>query len=223
MPQRGQFGVLFTGPDAGATADLLRAALLQDAGCGVAVIDGDGCVGECNDFFVRLFPGGVAERIEGRPLTERLEPTNAAVHTLAIERVQREGVPVVVEGVFGGRLARVTYRPMSTDPFGERPVLLVAAPLDPDAPVPEGVTIFRVEDPLAGLTPREREVLHHIGMGLPSAEIAKALDRSVKTIEGHRISLGIKLGVSNRVQLARIAIRAGLAPLATQVIEAKPA
>lgn len=222
MPHRGQFGVLFTGPDAEATADLLRAALLQDAGCGVAVIDGDGCVGECNDFFVRLFPGGAAESIEGRPLAERLEPADAAVHTRALERVLGEGVPVVVEGVFGGRLARVTYRPMPAEPFGERLVLLVAAPLDPAATAPQGVAVLRAEDPLAGLTPREREVLHHIGMGLPSAEIAKALDRSVKTIEGHRISLGIKLGASNRVQLARIAIRAGLAPLATQVIEAKP-
>ena len=221
MPQQCQFGVLFSGPGAERTADLLLAALLHDAGCGVAVIDGDGCVREYNDFFVRLLPRGAS--IEGRPLAERLEHTNAAVHALAIERVRREGVPVVVEGVLGGRLARVTYRPMPAEPFGERPVLLVAAPLDPDTPVPEGVTILRAEDPLAGLTPREREGLHHIGMGLPSAEIAKALDRSVKTIEGHRVSLGIKLGVSNRVQLARIAIRAGLAPLASQAIEAKPA
>ncbi|MBB6428856.1 hypothetical protein HNQ40_000662 [Algisphaera agarilytica] len=37
--------------------------------------------------------------------------------------------------------------------------------------------------------------------------------RSQKTIETHRQSLGRKLGASNRVELARIAIQVGLAPL----------
>ncbi len=59
-------------------------------------------------------------------------------------------------------------------------------------------------------------------MGLPTAEIAKKFHRSVKTIEGHRVSLGIKLGVSSRVQLARITIRSGLVPLSAAVVETEP-
>jgi len=64
--------------------------------------------------------------------------------------------------------------------------------------------------PLKSLTRREFEVLGLIGEGLSTAAIAQRLGRSVKTVEGHRVALGSKLVVANRVELARIAIRAGL-------------
>ena len=66
---------------------------------------------------------------------------------------------------------------------------------------------------LESLTKREREVLGLIGQGLSVTEIAQRLHRAEKTVETHRSSLGRKLGVANRVELARIAIQAGLAPL----------
>jgi PAS domain S-box-containing protein len=69
------------------------------------------------------------------------------------------------------------------------------------------------DDRIATLTPREREVLGYIGQGLTLAEIADKLFRSLKTIETHRLSLGRKLGANNRVQLAKIAISAGMATL----------
>lgn len=52
-----------------------------------------------------------------------------------------------------------------------------------------------------------------IGKGYTLAEIADKLYRSQKTIQTHRLSLGRKLGVGNRVELARIAIQTGLSPL----------
>ncbi len=69
------------------------------------------------------------------------------------------------------------------------------------------------DSPLAVLTPREREILGFIGRGLTIPEIAEKLFRSQKTIESHRQSLGRKLQVGNRVELARIAIQTGLSPL----------
>lgn len=63
---------------------------------------------------------------------------------------------------------------------------------------------------LESLTPREREVLTLIAEGRSLSEIARRLYRSLKTIESHRLALGRKLGASNRVELAHIAIRAGL-------------
>jgi len=66
---------------------------------------------------------------------------------------------------------------------------------------------------LDNLTNREREVLGLIGQGFSLAEIADKLYRSQKTIQTHRLSLGRKLGVNNRVELARIAIATGLSPL----------
>jgi len=71
---------------------------------------------------------------------------------------------------------------------------------------------------IEGLTKREREVLGLIGQGLSLAEIADKLYRSQKTIQTHRLSLGRKLGASNRVELARIAIKAGLAPLESDTV-----
>lgn len=63
---------------------------------------------------------------------------------------------------------------------------------------------------LTVLTRRELEILGHIGDGLTSQEIARKLHRSAKTIEWHRAQIGGKLGVKSRVELARIAIAAGL-------------
>jgi DNA-binding NarL/FixJ family response regulator len=71
---------------------------------------------------------------------------------------------------------------------------------------------FADEGPIASLSVRERTVLSLIGTGMSTAQIAKALGRSVKTIENQRHSLGRKLNVSNRVELARIAMESGLAP-----------
>jgi PAS domain S-box-containing protein len=72
------------------------------------------------------------------------------------------------------------------------------------------------------LTAREREVLALIAEGLTVPEIARRLHRSRKTIETHRLSLGRKLGVDNRVKLARLAIQAGVAPLDVRGDETPP-
>ncbi len=80
-----------------------------------------------------------------------------------------------------------------------------------------------VTHPPAGLeelTQRELDVLELVAKGLTLLEIAERLNRSIKTIESHRASLGKKLNASNRVELARIAIAAGLAPLEGAIAEA---
>ena len=66
---------------------------------------------------------------------------------------------------------------------------------------------------LERLTPRELEVLDLIARGMSTADIANRLQRSQKTIKTHRLALGRKLGISNRVELARIAIETGLTHL----------
>jgi DNA-binding NarL/FixJ family response regulator len=61
------------------------------------------------------------------------------------------------------------------------------------------------------LTPREREVLIEVGQGLSNAEIGHRLFLSEATVKGHVGHLFDKLGTTNRVQIALIAYRAGLA------------
>jgi DNA-binding CsgD family transcriptional regulator len=66
--------------------------------------------------------------------------------------------------------------------------------------------------PLSSLTDRELEVAAWIGMGLSVRQISENLKRSIKTIENHRIALGRKLCVSDRLDIALIAFHAGLRP-----------
>ena len=60
------------------------------------------------------------------------------------------------------------------------------------------------------LTPREDEVLKLIAEGRSTREIAKVLTISVKTVERHRSNILARLGMNDRTQLTRYAIRAGL-------------
>ena len=67
-----------------------------------------------------------------------------------------------------------------------------------------------VEPAHGHLTRRELEVLKQVAEGRTSREIADALVISVKTVERHRSNIMDKLGIRDRVQLARYAIRRGL-------------
>jgi DNA-binding NarL/FixJ family response regulator len=60
------------------------------------------------------------------------------------------------------------------------------------------------------LTPRELEVLKLIAEGHTSKEIAGMLVISIKTVERHRANMLEKLGMRDRVELTRYAIRRGL-------------
>jgi DNA-binding NarL/FixJ family response regulator len=60
------------------------------------------------------------------------------------------------------------------------------------------------------LTRREVEILKLVAEGHSSREIADQLTISVKTVDRHRSNLMSKLNVSDRVHLARHAIRRGL-------------
>ena len=63
------------------------------------------------------------------------------------------------------------------------------------------------EDPLS---PRESEVVKLIAEGQTSREIAETLVLSEKTVERHRENILDKLGLRDRVELTRYAIRRGL-------------
>ena len=63
------------------------------------------------------------------------------------------------------------------------------------------------EDPL---TPRESEIVKLIGEGNTSREIAATLVISEKTVERHRANILEKLGMRDRVDITRYAIRRGL-------------
>jgi DNA-binding NarL/FixJ family response regulator len=65
----------------------------------------------------------------------------------------------------------------------------------------------RLDEPL---TPRERQVLDLIALGLPNKAIAERLAISDQTVKFHVASIIAKLGASNRTDAVRRALRSGL-------------
>lgn len=66
------------------------------------------------------------------------------------------------------------------------------------------------DGPAVPLTPREEEVVKLIAEAHTNAQIAETLHVSEKTVESHRGNLLRKLGMRDRVELVRYAIRRGL-------------
>jgi DNA-binding NarL/FixJ family response regulator len=60
------------------------------------------------------------------------------------------------------------------------------------------------------LTPREEEIVKLIAEGHSAKEIAETLVISIKTVDRHRANILQKLGMRDRLDLTRYAIRAGL-------------
>lgn len=71
------------------------------------------------------------------------------------------------------------------------------------------------DDPLAQLTPRQREILQLIAEGQSTKEIADTLKISVKTVEMHRAQLMERLQIHDVAGLVRYAIRIGLVDAGT--------
>jgi DNA-binding NarL/FixJ family response regulator len=67
-----------------------------------------------------------------------------------------------------------------------------------------------IDIPVRAVTDREEEVLKLVAEGHSTKEIAELLFISVKTVERHRSNILAKLGLRDRLELTRYAIRAGL-------------
>ncbi|MCK4698342.1 MAG: response regulator transcription factor, partial [Dehalococcoidia bacterium] len=66
------------------------------------------------------------------------------------------------------------------------------------------------EDPYERLTDRERDILKLVVEGYKTQQIAEMLTITPKTVEGHRTSLMNKLGIHNRLELVKYALRRGI-------------
>ena len=84
--------------------------------------------------------------------------------------------------------------------------IVVESAIHPHAPGAES-------DPLASLSPREKQILQLIAEKHTSGEIAKMLFISEKTVEKHRARLMEKLSVRNLAGLVRLAVKYHLVDL----------
>jgi DNA-binding NarL/FixJ family response regulator len=82
--------------------------------------------------------------------------------------------------------------------------------LSEEEPSTATLSSSRPEHP-AGLTSREIEILGLVAAGMTSAQIAKELFLSPRTVEAHLASIYHKLGVTSRAAATRFALEHGLA------------
>lgn len=67
-----------------------------------------------------------------------------------------------------------------------------------------------VLDPIAVLSPREKQVLRLIAGGMASKDVADLLDLGLQTVRTYRKTLMKKIGVTNVAGLTQVAFTAGL-------------
>lgn len=96
-------------------------------------------------------------------------------------------------------------------PFTDAALLeAVTAALSAELPDTRAQAISRAREKLAGLSPRERDVLIGVVSGKLNKAIAHELDISPRTVEIYRANLMSKTGAHNIPGLMRIALAAGL-------------
>ena len=66
------------------------------------------------------------------------------------------------------------------------------------------------QDPYDELTEREREIFKLLAEGYSTQKIADMLVITRKTVEGHKTNLMAKLGIHNRIDLVKYALRKGI-------------
>jgi len=71
----------------------------------------------------------------------------------------------------------------------------------------------RMSDPIAALTPRQREVLQLLAEGRSAKDIAARLAISTRTVEFHKYQMMETLGLHSNAELIHLAIKHGLVEL----------
>ena len=125
-------------------------------------------------------------------------------------------LPVIVVTGHGDVPTAVRAMKAGAHDFLEKPIdeemLLVAV----QAAFRDGAQMARADEAaqaaqrLAGLSPRERQVLERIVAGKPNKVIAYDLDISIRTVEVHRARLLTRLGTHSMAAAIRIAVLAAL-------------
>jgi DNA-binding NarL/FixJ family response regulator len=70
-----------------------------------------------------------------------------------------------------------------------------------------------IREPYEQLTDRERDVLKLVAEGHTTKEVADILVVSPRTVEGHKTNFMAKLGIHNRTELVKYALRKGIITL----------
>jgi len=179
-----------------------REAFAASFSVAVMTLDADGRVEGWNLGAERLFAG----KPRPKTLSELFGPTFVTERTRLLRQAIERGERHTMVETIRGSLRTTTLFPF-VDSLGKARILWVS-----ELGVVPGVPRAQVDDlgVLEGLTSRERQMLTLLGSGMTNPQMAKALNRSVRTVHWHCASLCEKLG-KTRQELARLAVEHGLA------------
>ena len=136
-------------------------------------------------------------------------------HTKVIVLSMHHDEPYVIEALRAGAMAYILKGSESTEiAHAAQEVIAgrryLSAPLSERAIAALTSRTADQSDPLATLSPREREVLLLAAEGVSTTEMAEKLFISPRTAETHRTNLMQKLGLQSQTDLVRFAIRKNL-------------
>ncbi|MCC6677651.1 MAG: hypothetical protein IT436_10950 [Phycisphaerales bacterium] len=219
-------------PAEGVPSDVIWQAITSEPDTGVGIVSIDGQVLYLNKQAAQIYHGpdaGPAEFI-GKFWRDLHAPEWVEERLRVLQRVRLTGKPVLMRTIWRGYQLHTWIHyieaetPEPPDLEGADGAALPERFLtitrrvpseDGEEPIASGkyeLVESKVADlgPLEPLSGRELEVLALVGQGLTLKEIASVLHRSFKTVDNHRQSIGAKLNLEDRVQLAEVARRAGL-------------
>jgi len=138
--------------------------------------------------------------IDGIEATRRITANGAAPAVLVLTSFSDQ--PRILGAIEAGAVGYLLKDASADDVVaGIRAAARGESPLDPRA-ARTVLDAHAAPDPLAGFSPREREVLELLVDGLPNKLIARRLEISEKTVKSHMTRIFRELGVSDRTQAA---------------------
>jgi DNA-binding NarL/FixJ family response regulator len=137
---------------------------------------------------------------DGIEATRRIVAGDAAPVVLVLTSFSDQ--PRILGAIEAGAVGYLLKDASSADVVaGIRAAARGESPLDPRA-ARAVLNARAAPDPLAGLSPREREVLELLLDGLPNKLIARRLEISEKTVKSHLTRIFREIGVTDRTQAA---------------------
>lgn len=194
----------------GVTSQGLWHALIRGMPWRVLIVTGLGVVVDGSCPAAIRYAGGRHDQLIDQPLAA-LIGTDLAATWLDRAQSLSPGNRLIIDAMLNSVLERVVITVLARTDTDSVLMIALREAVEPLESAPAAVhTRLGDECLLDTLTPREREILGYIGNGMTSVQIADHLSRSIKTIEWHRVSLGRKLRIKSRVELAHLALRSGL-------------
>ena len=198
----------------------------------VYIVDDDRMIRRALSFALQTAGFKVRAFISGRDFLDEVDSLPAGCVLLDMRMPEMDGIAVLDE--LGDRSRRfpvititghgdvdVAVRAMKhgSKDFLEKPftddtlldvlnAMFVTLPAEVEADAERQNAVARV----AGLTPRERDLLEGLIAGLSNKRVAIRLNVSVRTVEMHRSNLMEQLGVGSLAEAVRLAILAGVKP-----------